>query len=104
MQVEANGDRLVKEFRKERFVDKIKKLSCTIPKRDLPQIDYRVQSELTTTTTSISPKMIAAAHRDIEIVRQRGMALDVIYGHDILPISTIFEGDLTSNQNQTRGH
>ena len=45
--------------------------------------------------------MIAAAQRDIEIVKERGMTLDSIYGHDIIPISTIFEGDLPSKPDKS---
>ncbi len=45
--------------------------------------------------------MIAAAQRDIEIVKERGMALDSIYGHDIIPISTIFQGDLPTKPDKS---
>ena len=76
-----------------------KKLSSTIPKRKLPQMDYKPPTETTVAPVTVSPTMIAAAQRDIEIVKERGMALDSIY--NILSISTVFEGDLPSKPNKS---
>ena len=50
---------------------------------------------------TVSPKMMAAAQLDIEIVRERGMSLDSIYDHEFLPVSTIFEGDLPSKPDKS---
>ena len=38
--------------------------------------------------------MIAAAQKDIDIAKERGMPAAQIYRHDFLPTSSIFEGKL----------
>jgi hypothetical protein len=93
-----NGDSCYKEFRKERFLEKTKKLSATISKRSLPTMDYKVPTESTVSATPVSPKSLAAAQRSIDILKQRGMSLELIYLHDILPSSIIFEGDLADRK------
>ena len=96
-----NGDRLVKEFRNEQFVLKKNKLSFTISKRNLLQLDYNRVSEMETSAVIISAKMTAAAQRDIDIAKERGMDIETIYSHDVFPISPIFEGDLSSKPDKS---
>lgn len=93
LQMQKKGDELVRAFRIERFVEKTKKLSSTISKRRLPQFDSKPDTEANVSSVATS-KSIALAHRNIEIVRERGMELESIYAHDILPVSTLFDGDL----------
>lgn len=45
--------------------------------------------------------MIAAAQRDTEIVKERGMELQSIYAHDILSVSSLFEGELPTKPNKS---
>ncbi len=97
-----NGDRCYKEFRKERFLEKNTKLSATISKRNLPRLDYKSSAETPVTTAVVSQKTLAAAQRDIDIVKERGMSLESIYSHDILPTSIIFEGDLASKPEKSK--
>ena len=46
--------------------------------------------------------MLAAAQRDIDILKERSVSLESIYSHDILPSSVIFEGDLASKPNKSK--
>ena len=66
--LEENSDRLIREFRKECSLNKTKKLSATIQKRNLPQMDHKPSSETSKAFVTVSPKVIAAAQCDIEIV------------------------------------
>ena len=59
------------------------KLAVTIPKRNLPKFDTVVEIKPSTAT----PKMLAAAQRDIEIARERGMTLKEVFTQDYLPTS-----------------
>ena len=80
LHLRENGDRLVKEFRNERSILK-NKLSFTIAKRCLPQLDYRpdlAKHASISTTASIGPRMIAATQRDIDISKERGLTVEVI--------------------------
>lgn len=101
LQLQENGDRLIKEFRNERFLQKTKKLSATISKRNLPKMDFKPSPTISTTLNTVSSKMIAAAQREIEIIKERGMSFKTIYSYDILPISPIFEGDLPSKPDKS---
>ena len=49
---------------------------------------------------TVTAKMIASAQRDIDILRERGMQLDAISSYDILPVSTLFEGDIPCKPNK----
>jgi hypothetical protein len=97
-----NGDNFYQEFRKERFIEKKKKLSATISKRNLPQMNYKPSSENKVPGPTISQNMLASAQRDIDIVRERGMSLELIYSHDFVPNSIIFEGDLASKPDKSK--
>ncbi len=72
LQALENGDRCYKEFRKERFLEKNTKLSATFSKRNLPRLDYKSSAETPVTTAVVSQKTLAAAQRDIEIVKRNG--------------------------------
>ena len=102
LQALENGNRCYKEFRKERFLEKTKKLSATITKRNLPCLDYKSSSGVQVSTTAVSQNMLAVAQRDIDIVTERGMSLESIFSHDILQNSIIFEGDLASKPEKSK--
>ena len=91
-----NGNKFYQEFRKEHFVEKKKKLSATISNWNLPQLDYKPFSEKRVPGPTISQNMLAAAQWDIDIVREQGMSQELIYSHDFVPNSVIFDGDLAS--------
>ena len=75
LQALANGDRYYKEFRNERFVEKKCKLSVTITKRNLPRLADKSPSDRPIPSAVVSQKMLAAAQRDINILKERGMSL-----------------------------
>ena len=77
-------------------------MSATISKRNLPTMDYKVPAETTIFATLLSQKSLAAAKRSIDILKQRGMSMEFIYSHDILPSSIIFEGDLASKPEKSK--
>ena len=95
-----NGDELVRYFRRERFVEKTKKLSATISKRKLPQLDSKPSINYSA-PSPVTSKMIAAAQRDIDIVKEQGMELKSIYAHDILPVSSLLERELPTKPNKS---
>ena len=76
---------------------KSKKLSVTIPKRNLTKfstvesIQTKLEKEIT------SSKMLASAQRDIDVARERGMSLREVLTHDILPNSILFDGEFTTS-------
>ena len=58
--VRKNADELMKKFRHERFIDKSKKLSFTISRRNLPAMNLKNPSLSTSTTSSTNEKETAA--------------------------------------------
>ena len=97
----VNGDRCYQEFRQKRFLEKKSKLSATISKRNLPRLDSKSSSETSVFTMDTSQKTLAAAQHDIDIVKERGMSLESVFSHDILPTSIIFEDDLASKPHKS---
>ena len=93
LQLQKNGNKFVKEFRKERFVLKSAKLAATISKRNLPQMDFKPKSDMPLNQNIVSPKVLATAQRDVDIAKDRGVDLDKIFSYDILPTSSIFDGN-----------
>lgn len=89
-----NGDKLVKELRKERYVDKSRKVSYTITRRNMPRMDLKEKKTSLAAPVEVTAQMIAAAQRDIDIAKERGMPAAQIYRHDFLPTSSIFKGKL----------
>lgn len=61
----TNGERVYSSYRQERFVEKTKKISTTIPKRKLPQFNHQPQKKPTILKEqkSVSSKNMAEAHR-----------------------------------------
>ncbi|MES9880567.1 MAG: hypothetical protein ABW185_06755 [Sedimenticola sp.] len=96
LKVFENGENAYNQYRRERFILKTKKLAVTIPKRNLPKFDSVMDSKTSTTACTTTPKVLAAAQRDIEIARERGMTLEEVFTHDHLPTSPLFDGDFTS--------
>ena len=78
LQALANGDRYYKEFRNKRFVEKKCKLSVAITKRNLPRLGDKSPSDRPIPSAVVSQKMLAAAQRDIDILKERGMLLESI--------------------------
>ena len=89
-----NGSKLVQEFRMERFVEQKKKLGHTISKRSMPRMDFKPNHSSLLAPTPITTKIVAAAQREIDIARERGMSAATIYEHDFLPTSSLFDGKL----------
>jgi len=80
-----NGEKAYNQYRRERFLLKTKKLAVTIPKRNLPKFDTVADPKCNAASYITTSKALAAAQRDIEIVRERGMPLDEIFSHNLLP-------------------
>ena len=57
-------------------------------------MDYNPTTLTQTASVSASSKLVPSTQRDIDISKERGMSLNDIYSHDLLPLSPIFEGDL----------
>ena len=67
------------QYRRERFVLKANKLAVTIHKRNRSQSDTGVDTKPNTASYTTTPKVLAAAPRDIEIARERGMTLEGLH-------------------------
>ena len=50
----------------------------------------------------MSTKEIAAAQRNIEIAKERGMPLNQILSHDMLMSSSLFDGDLPTHVDKSK--
>ena len=95
-----NGEKGYHAFRNERFVLKTSKLSNTISKVNLPHFgahyDMRSSKQndapVSLKTGTISWKHLAAAQREIDIVKERGKPMEFILGHDLFDTSLIFDG------------
>ena len=48
-----------------------------------------------------TPKAIALAQHDIEIVKDRGMNLTEVLEHDVLKCSPLFEGDIPAESHKS---
>ena len=96
LKVTENGERVYKDYRQERIVEKLKKISARIPRRNLPQFGSLPQKDCTTIEEKqeLSAKAIAKAQKNMEILCERGMELKSIISHDLFSISPLFEGDL----------
>ena len=49
-----------------------------------------------TASYTTTPKVLAAAQRDTEIARERGVTAEEVLSHDPLLTSHLFDGDFTS--------
>jgi hypothetical protein len=99
-----NGERLYRSYRRERLVEKIKKISTTISKSKLPRFtDQSQKTPLTIETEKkdISSKDMAEAQRNMDIARERGMDLREILSHNLLSASPLFDGDLPAHTNKS---
>ena len=102
LQLFENGDKFVKQLRDERFVLRTKKLGHTISKRSLPRMGMKPNQSDLVTPTVITKKMLASAQRDIDTAKERGMPLRMIYSHDFLPSSSLFEGKLPKKTSKSK--
>ena len=102
LQLFENGDKYVKQLRDERFVLRTKKLGHTISKRSLPRMGMKPNQSDLVTPTVITKKTLASAQRDIDTAKERGMPLRMIYSHDFLPSSSLFEGKLPKKTSKSQ--
>ena len=99
-----NGDRIYHSYRQEVFVEKSKKLSASLSKRKLPKFTDQLckfPERVVTEKKALSTKDVAVAQKSMDIAKERGMVLTQILGHDVLPVSPLFEGDLPSHVNKS---
>ena len=99
-----NGDRIYHSYRQEVFVEKSKKLSASLSKRKLPKFTDQLckfPERVVTEKKALSTKDVAVAQKSMDIAKERGMVLTKILGHDFLPVSPLFEGDLPSHVNKS---
>lgn len=92
-----NGEKIYQSYRKERLVDKTKKISATIAKKSLPLFNEYPQNAapaIQKEKTTLTSKCIAEGYRNIDVAKARGMNLHEILTHDVLSVSPLFEGDL----------
>lgn len=102
-----NGDTAYQQFRKERYVDKSKKLSVTISKVKLPAFDSQCSPEKANTNTesvkaTVSMKDIAFAQKEAEIATLRGISPRELYAHDLLQSSPLFVGEITTKPDKAQ--
>ena len=62
----------------------------------LPKCDTVVHTKPNTSSYTTTPKVLAAAQRDTEIARERGIAVEEVLSHDPLLTSHLFDGDFIS--------
>ena len=72
------------------------KLAVTVHRRNLPNCDTVVDGKPNTASYITTPKVLAAAQRDIEIARERELTLEEVWSHDHHLTSHLFDGDFTS--------
>ena len=91
-----NGKKIYQSYRKERLVDKTKKISATITKRSLPLFNEYPQNAAPTIQkkTTLTSKCIAEGYRNIDLAKAQGMNLHEILTHDVLSVSPLFESNL----------
>ena len=72
------------------------KMSAKISRRNLPAFNHQPKSDHTPlpTKNELSSKAVADAHRNMEILKERGMGIGTILEHDLFSISPLFEGHL----------
>ena len=98
------GQKHWNEHRKQVFVDKAKKPKGKLTKRSLPSLNTQPEkkTQVLQTKTNITPKAIALAQHDIDIVKERGMSLPEILEHDVLTSSPLFEGDFPTEAQKSK--
>ena len=100
-----NGDSLYNSYRQERLVEKTKKMSATITNTKLPRFTDQPQKTAATILKEkkeLSSKDMTEAQRSMDIAKERGMDLRQILGHDVLPMSPLFDGDLPAHANKSK--
>ena len=73
LKVTKNGERVFKDYRQERIVEKLKKISPRIPSWSLPQFGSLPQKDYTPIgeKQDLSPMAIAEAQKNMKILRER---------------------------------
>lgn len=81
-------------YRDERYVQKSKKISDTISKKNLPSFAQASSNKTPAVKQAFTTKDMSNAQQEMEIAVMRGMALEEILAYDLLPSSVLFEGKL----------
>ena len=102
LQMQQNGNTIVKVFRDERFVKKTVKLAATISRRNLPYMNFKPKSDKAVEENKVSHKVLASVQRDVDIAKERGLDLEKIYSYDILPASSIFDGHFPAKPEKSK--
>ncbi len=92
-----NGEQVYRSYRQDTLVEKTKKMSATISKRKLPRFTDQPQAPSPINLkekVNLSPKEVAEAQRNMDIMKERGIDLKQTLTHDLLSVSPLFNGDL----------
>ena len=91
------------EHRQQVFIDKARKPKDKLTRRNLPSLNAKSEqkSQVLQTKNNLTPKSIALAQHDIEIVKERGMSLPEVLEHDVLKCSPLFEGDFPAEAHKS---
>jgi hypothetical protein len=95
-----NGERAYFSYRRERFVEKTKKISATTSKSKLPRFNDqppKTSSAIEKKKNNLSSKDIAEAQRNMDIAKERGMDLRQLLTHSVHSTSPLFDGDLPTH-------
>ena len=103
LQLFTEGTKHYDEFKQEQFIERRKKLSGTISRRYLPQMDYIPPCHGGSAEDECaSGAAVAEAQHEIDIARQRGLSDSYIFSHDVLPNSALFEGNLPKKAEKSK--
>ena len=93
-----NGKEGYTNFRKERFIEKNKKLSDTIKRVNLPAFDpiYKSMPVTTNTTSKLAIKELSQAQRLIDIARSRMISMTELLKFDMGIQNSLFDGEFTA--------
>ena len=93
-----NGKEGYTNFRKERFIEKNKKLSDTRKRVNLPAFDrkYKSMPVTTDTTSKLAIKELSQAQRLIDIARSRMIPMTELLKFDMGIQNSLFDGEFTA--------
>ena len=83
-------------FRKERFVEKSRRLSDSIKKINLQQFSPDEKEKVPWQSSDIHVKDLSNVKRSVDVARGRGLSLGQVMEHDLLSTNILFDGDYTS--------
>lgn len=94
LSVLVDGQKIYQQYRQERYVQKVKNISDTISKKNLPAFDHTASNKTMTVKQTVLTKDISSAQQGMEIAMMRFVPLEEIFAYDHLPCSALFEGKL----------